>query len=158
MSQKPTTSAANVPPVGGPPQASRPAGDANPGAPVASIAITRSDMLDVQKLDPATIDPDRHYRWTALGKVESRKRLGYIVEMKREGGPRTLIESDATADGTIRFGDTVLMSCPRDHRQAREREVQTFNERRLRSTVDQANERAAKIGVKLQVTSQEVES
>lgn len=140
--QGPNTSAGNIPPMGGPPAASNPKPAAvQPGF----VAVSRRDLLSVQALDENTKDPNRHYRWVRTTKkdddgsfsVTEKKRLGYEIEITREGGVRTLVEPDSTADGSIRMGDLVLMSCPKALRQARENDTFLFNERRLGANSEQ---------------------
>ena len=79
MAEKANTSAAHIPPVQGPPRA---AGDAAKG-PVASISMTRLDLVEAQGLIPDTTDPERHYRWVHKDRVPHRKRLGYVLETVR---------------------------------------------------------------------------
>lgn len=129
----PNTSAGNITPPGGPPQAAKQV------APIARAVVKREDLQSIQQLDPATMDPNRHYRWVRTvardddGSISVRQKqlLGYEIERIREGGPMTIAKPDSTADGSIRMGDLVLMSCPKALRQERETESLHFNEKRL---------------------------
>lgn len=131
---KGNTSASNIPPVGGPPQAVKP----QPEVPT-RVGVRRQDLLSIQQLDPKTQDPNRHYRWVRTTAkdddgsfaVEQKKRLGYEIEFDKEGGVKTMVKPDKTGDGSIRMGDLVLMSCPQALRHDREKDNLIFNERRL---------------------------
>lgn len=128
------TSAGNIPPR---------AGDARPAANPVSLppraGVSRQDLLSVQQLDERTMDPNRHYRWVRTTvkdddnsfAVTQKQRLGYEIEIAREGGVRTIAQPDKTGDGSIRMGDLVLMSCPKALRQDRVQDNLIFNERRL---------------------------
>lgn len=140
--QKPTaanTSAGNITPPAGPPPATRPVEAEKEVAPVARVAVHRQDLLSIQELDERTKNPNRHYRWVRTVardddgsiSVRQKEQMGYVIERLVEGGVRTIAKPDSTADGSIRMGDLVLMSCPKVLRQARETENLHFNEARL---------------------------
>src|SRR4051812_42315324 len=93
----PNTSAGNIPPVGGPPPQPHQQRPSNT-APIARAAVSRQDLMSVQQLDPATLDPNKHYRWVRTvardddGSISVRQKefMGYQIEHLEEGGVRTL--------------------------------------------------------------------
>lgn len=140
MTTKANTSEGNIPSIPGGPTAPQPA--VKEVAPVARVSVKRTDLLQVQQLREETKDPNRHYRWVRTTtrdddgsiSVQQKRQLGYEIEMHREGGVQTVAKADSTADGSIRMGDLVLMSCPKVLRQERETDNLHFNERRIRTS------------------------
>lgn len=91
------------------------------------------EVSTLLELDPATMDPVRHYRWVRshplqVGKARMR---GYSVEEKREGGVRTLAGFlDETGDSTMRVGDVILMSCDlKEYRKRKRVQLKTAESR-----------------------------
>lgn len=133
------TSAAHIPARAGDPGAPQPA--VREVAPVARAFVKRADLLQVQNLREETKDPNRHYRWVRTTardddgsiSVQQKMQMGYEIEYAKEGGVQTVAKPDSTADGSIRMGDLVLMSCPKVLRQEREADNLHFNERRIRA-------------------------
>lgn len=127
-------------------QGSRP--PARPQAPVAlSDVDTPDDFLDMQRLDPKTVDPNKHYRFVRADDLAMNKarRRGYEVEKLIEGGVRPLVAGPTAGDGAIRFGDTVLMSCPRAKHVSRQRAKVKKTAERIGSVTQVAREKAAQI-------------
>jgi hypothetical protein len=127
----------------------KPAGSAPGAQTVARLKVQRVDLLDMQQLDESTKDPNRHYRWTRGDRVNLRKMQGYEVETNREGGPKTIAPADDVADGTIRMGDLVLMSCPRDQRVERVHTLHKLNQSRIGIASQTTKDMARQIGVKI---------
>jgi len=75
--------------------------------------------VEMLALVPESCDPSREYRWVRSradeyhSGVSKARRKGYRLE-KRQGGVKTVVESDDRADDVIAIGDLVLMSAPKD--------------------------------------------
>lgn len=129
------TSAGNIPPHQAQPAVKQ-------VSPLPNIGVKRQDLLQVQHLKEETKDPNRHYRWVRTTardddgsiSVQQKRMLGYEIEVQKPGGVETIAKSDSTADGSIRMGDLVLMSCPKVLRQEREADNLHFNERRIQAS------------------------
>ena len=129
------TSAGNIPPT-------NPQSAVKPVSPLPNLSVKRADLIQVQSLVEETKDPNRHYRWVRTTKrdddgsvsVQQKFQLGYEIEYQKEGGVQTVATPDSTADGSIRMGDLVLMSCPKVLRQEREADNLHFNERRIQAS------------------------
>lgn len=126
-------------------------------APLPSVAVSERSHRDPDflALDPATLDPARHYRWVRcrsdehMMAVTKTKLIGYQLETLREGGPRALTDTDKRPDNVIAVGDLVLMSCPQglfDNRQAAQ---SAKTEGLLASTSAQTEQRARELGIKV---------
>lgn len=128
-------------------------------APVGRVQTQRADILEQQELDPSTIDSNKHYRWVRFGdesRVRRLERRGYTVEHYVKGGVRPLGQPDSTEDGTIRFGDLILMSCPKHMREATEQALFRTNENRLKSAAtEQFRQKAQQKGVEFEEQSRE---
>jgi hypothetical protein len=149
------TSTSTIPPLEGPPPAavahSEPIAQNTIAG--ATVGLRRLDLLSIQELDPATLDPDRHYRWVnAVNQngisIARHKRASYVVETYRQGGPKPIAQPDDITDGTIRMGDLILMSCPKTLRQERQVALHKVNEQRLTMNTAMTKEQARKMGVK----------
>lgn len=159
MSNGPNTSAGNIPQQPGMKESAVRQDTTIPAAVnvPARAQIQNMELLDMQALDPASLDPERHYRWvrttsddqpTGLS-VTRHKLRGYDLELYRDGGPRTLAEAPAGEDGTVRMGDLVLMSCPKALRQERSAQQAAETARRLTLNTVTTKEQAKKMGVKV---------
>lgn len=95
--------------------------------------LEHDNIQTLLELDPATMDPNKHYRWVRAEarKLGNAKIKGYTIEYKEKGGVQTRAGyMDDTADGSIRVQDVVLMSC----------DISSWRGRK-RSQVKQSNKR-----------------
>lgn len=138
-----------------PPQPSAPAGP--PGgaqAPVPNVRLEQMKFRDADflGLDPRTIKPELHYRWVRVDSngrsVVRKKARGYHVVTQKDG-VRTLVEADKRADGAIVIGDSVLMACPRQLHEERQRFLHKRSEDILASTSANTEEEAKRKGVRI---------
>lgn len=106
-----------------------------PPLPEISVKARRQQDPGFLDLDPKSLDPSRHYRWVRCRSDEhmvtimQTKLKGYSIERDREDGPKTVADLDKRPDKVIAVGDLILMSCP----------VELFNQRQR----DQFDEREA---------------
>lgn len=115
----------------------------------AMVLVHSLDIGDQQRLDEETMDPNRHYRWTNVAKVNQRKLQGYEIELHREGGPKPLAQGEDAGDGTIRSGDLILMSCPKEIHQNRQAKVHKLNEQKMQSATATTEAMAKAKGISL---------
>lgn len=110
----------------------------------------RHEMELALSLDPDTMDPNRHYRWVQDSgvRIAKHRAKGYTIERKSESGVVPLVEVDDAADGTIRVGDTVLMSCPKDKYDARKRSQEELSLQRAQKATKAAKRKAREIARK----------
>lgn len=87
-------------------------------------------------IDPDSLDPDRYYRWVQVRpqNVARKKAQGFELVSRKNSKVRPLVELEKTADDTIRFADSVLMSCPKGRYLARRQGKQTVVRDRLEAT------------------------
>lgn len=107
----------------------------------------RVDEEEALLLDPKSLDPDTYYRWVQLRpqNIARKKAQGFQITSRTKSGVKPLVELEKTADDSIRFADSVLMSCPKSkylsRRQAKKQVVQARLEatsQRFREKVEQA--------------------
>lgn len=101
---------------------------------ISRVTVRSNELIEMEGLDPDSLDPERHYRLVNTRNpavMRRRVRQGYeIVPLNEKGGVRPLVEPESH-DGTIRFGDRVLMSCPRHLFIERREKLFRFSESRL---------------------------
>jgi hypothetical protein len=139
----PQASPSQRPPGAAAQQGTRPPKAAS--APATATTETPDDLLDMQRLE--NTDPSRHYRFVRADDraINRARRLGYEVEKSKEGGVRQVVAGPTAGDGAIRFGDTVLMSCPKEKHASRQRAKLRKTAERIGSVQDKARQQAAQI-------------
>lgn len=119
---------------------------------IRSVTVGTNELIEIEGLDPETMDPEKHYRLVNAKNpavMRRRVRQGYTIELlKEEGGVRPLITPESP-DGTIRFGDRVLMSCPRKLFVERREKLFRFSESRISAAQSSptVKEKAAAYGI-----------
>lgn len=102
-------------------------------------------------LDEDTLEEDKHYRFVLRSptRVAQARAKGYR-EVKKEDGVRTLYDQeDDDGTGVIMHGSRVLMACPREKYEARERRRLDLTNARLRSPVEGVKTKARRAGVEV---------
>lgn len=77
------------------------------------VAQELREVNTLLELDTETTDPNRHYHWfreNAL-RVGKAKMRGYTIVHESDGVKTLAGFTDNTADGIMRVGDVILMSC-----------------------------------------------
>lgn len=112
----------------------------------------RLEPTEVQRLDPSTLDSNKHYRFVHPRNAARRRSQGYEVVLRSESGVKFLWEDGedvaAVSDDRIRIGESFLMCCKKEVYRARRKMYQELNDRRLGSVEAKFQERARKKGVR----------
>lgn len=134
-----------------PKTASVPPPTPRPIAGVVRTEIDKDEFLDMQDLDPSTMDPKRHYRAVRAtdAAIAKARRRGFDIELYKEGGVRLAVDQPTGGDGVIKLQDRVLMSCPKERHESRQRAKVRRTAERLGSVSNVVKEKAAAQGVKI---------
>jgi hypothetical protein len=105
------------------------------------------NIEDVVMLDRSTLDPNRYYRFVQVRdkRIAEMRLRGYTTVSRTEDGVETIFDQeDNAADDTIRVGDTVLMSCPKEVYLRRVAQKRQLSEARLLSPEQRFDEKASR--------------
>lgn len=123
-----------------------------PNIPIVETRSRNRDDVSFLELEDETMDETRHYRWVRADKnnnsVVRHKMKGYEVE-SRNNGVQTKATPDERGDSVIAMGDLILMSCPVEVYEKRQRKEFAKREQVLVSTSEEAEERARMKGITL---------
>lgn len=123
-----------------------------PNVPPIGVKDRKHEDATFLELEDDTMDPERHYRWVRAdsnnSSVVRHKVLGYQLETK-EGEVKTKATPDDRGDSAIAIGDLVLMSCPKEVYEDRQRRNFSRREEILASTAAETKQRAKEKGIKL---------
>lgn len=121
-------------------------------APAVGVRARNREDVSFLELEEDSLDEDKKYRWVRVGPNDTsamkHKQLGYDYE-EEDGDVRTKATPDNKGDGKISIGDLVLMSCPKDVWERRQRENFARREELLASTSAETEARAKEKGIKL---------
>lgn len=109
------------------------------------VVQDRTDPEMALVLDPASLDPNLHYRFvqdrpTNLAKMKAR---GYRYVSRTKDKVKTLVELEQTADDTIRHADMVLMYTSKEAYHKRQRNKASLVRDRLEATHESFKEKVA---------------
>lgn len=116
-----------------------------------TIVVDESNEL-IGGIDPASLDPNMHYRFVYTGgnKIARRLTRGFRFVRPSEDGVRQLYgEENPTGDDRIRHGDTVLMCIPKEKHDAMVKRVQDLSRARLAAPKGQFRKKARNLGVEV---------
>ncbi len=123
-----------------------------PRVPAVGVKDRKHEDATFLELEDETMDPEKHYRWVRAdannSSVVRHKVLGYELETK-EGDVKTKATPDNRGDSAIAIGDLVLMSCPKDVFEARQKRNFARREEILASTTAETERRAKEKGITL---------
>lgn len=138
-----------------------------PASPPPAIALLeaevyvsdRSDAEEALILDPASLNPNLHYRFVQdrPNNVAKKKANGYRMVSRSKDGVKTLIQLEKTADDTIRHADMVLMCTTKAHYEKRRGNRRRLVHDRLEATHEQFKQRvrdAQRQGVKVKLVDE----
>jgi hypothetical protein len=95
-------------------------------------------------IDPSSLDPERHYRVIQQrpGRLARANQQRYQPVATDEGVKSISGRDLGGADGLIRIGDGILMSCPKEIFVERRRQIQRLNQARLSAPEGQFKKKA----------------
>lgn len=130
--------------------------------PPAVEAIEQSliEQVDPLDIDPTSQDPQMHYRWTSPRKIRQRRAQGYEIVSRSESGVRLLYEGEEQqkgADDTFTVNGMVLMACPLELWQRRERARNNLTRARLGTAEQGFINKARRKGVRITKQDQDEE-
>lgn len=122
-------------------------------APVADIEVVGEDQELIGGIDPATLDPNMHYRFVYTGgnKIARRLTRGFRFVRRSEDQVKQLYgeEGSDKGDDMIRHGDTVLMCIPKEKHDAMVERVRNQSRARLAAPKGQFRKKAKNLGVEI---------
>lgn len=122
------------------------------GKSIPDITVEGDENELIGGIDPASLDPNMHYRFVYTGgnKIARRLTRGYRFVRPSEDRVRKLnTEEDDSGEDRIRHGDTVLMCIPKEKHQAMVDRVQNMSRARLAAPKGQFRKKARSLGVEV---------
>lgn len=108
------------------------------------------DMARAMEINPKLLDPKFKYSWVLDEKkaqvVFRGEDMGYETAKVSEH-PQLKDDPRVGADGTFRLGDLVLMRCPKEKYEVREKDRMDRNKKRVAAIKEEFHAEGARLGV-----------
>lgn len=108
------------------------------------------DVGSMLELDPESMDSTKNYRFVREDpmRIARHRMKGYKLSSKADG-PTCFAESDDRGDDVIRVGDTVLMECPKEQYEERQKAKRDLATNRLSGPKKKVEDLADRVGKNL---------
>lgn len=108
------------------------------------------DVQSMLDLEPDSMDPNFVYKFVKDSPIRiARHKMRGYRPVTQDEGVKTLVDCDSTVDGAIRVGDTILMKCPRERVEARQKKLVDLANARLGLPQRKVEENAKRFGVRV---------